>query len=158
MPLLEAGQPVEDAWVTVADDAPIPDAPAIIAVHRLAELAPGRNTPIGVRLPSTTPVGELKAIADTAALIAIEFPTFRDGRGFTLARTLRERHSYTGEIRAVGHILPDQYEFLTRCGFTTVETKDDNPKPWQTALKRFSLKYQSAPGDQEPALLKHRQG
>jgi len=53
------------------------------------------------------------------ALVEIEFPKFRDGRGFTLARTLRERYGYAGDLRAVGHFLPDQFRALIGCGFTS---------------------------------------
>jgi uncharacterized protein (DUF934 family) len=54
--------------------------------------------------------------------IVVEFPKFRDGRGFTLARTLRERFGYKGDIRATGHFLPDQFVALVACGFTSFET------------------------------------
>ena len=56
------------------------------------------------------------------ARVEVEFPKFRDGRGFTLARTLRERFGYTGDIRATGHFIPDQFAALVACGFTTFET------------------------------------
>ena len=158
MPLLEAGQPVADIWVSVPDGTPIPDGPAIIPLERLGEIPASRNSPIGLRLPPTTPVEALAPLAGRAAMFAIDFPIFRDGRGFTLARTLRERLGYTGEIRATGHVLPDQYEFLTRCGFSSVETRDEEIGPWREALTRFHLQYQPAPGDAHPALLKHRQG
>jgi uncharacterized protein (DUF934 family) len=147
MPLLKAGQPVDDVYAEIADDAPIPNTPALVPFSRLAEIPLGRNAPLGVRLPSTTPHDVLEQVARRATLIAIEFPIFRDGRGFTLARTLREYHGFTGEIRAVGHILPDQYAFLIRCGFSTVRTKGDDLGPWQAALTRFHKRYQPAVGD-----------
>jgi uncharacterized protein (DUF934 family) len=58
--------------------------------------------------------------------IEIEFPKFRDGRGFTLARTLRERFGYKGDIRATGHFLPDQFSFLQACGFTSFVTPPEH--------------------------------
>ena len=70
---------------------------------------------------------------------------FRDGRGFTLARTLRERHDYRGEIRAVGHILPDQYLFLLRCGVDTVALPTGTDlAPWHAARSQFSIAYQAS--------------
>lgn len=67
----------------------------------------------------------------------------RDGRGFTQARSLRERLAFRHEIRATGNILPDQYAFLLRCGITTVETQDgSDPAAWQKAAGRFSFAYQ----------------
>ena len=56
------------------------------------------------------------------AVIAVEFPKFRDGRGFTTARALREHHSYKGDLRATGHFLPEQFGFLIACGFTSFAT------------------------------------
>jgi uncharacterized protein (DUF934 family) len=55
-------------------------------------------------------------------LIEIVFPKFRDGRGFTLARTLRERFGYKGDIRATGHFIPDQFAALIACGFSSFLT------------------------------------
>lgn len=51
------------------------------------------------------------------AVVAIEFPQFTDGRGYSLARLLRERYGYKGEIRAVGEVLRDNLFYLSRCGF-----------------------------------------
>lgn len=50
-------------------------------------------------------------------LIAVNFPVFTDGRGYSTARLLRERHGYRGELRALGDVLRDQLYFLRRCGF-----------------------------------------
>lgn len=76
---------------------------------------------IGLRLTATdTP----DAIADDLKyfdIIAIEFEKFNDGRGFTLARLLRERYGYQGEIRAVGTFLRDQLYYMKRCGFDAFE-------------------------------------
>ncbi|ESQ80697.1 DUF934 domain-containing protein [Asticcacaulis benevestitus] len=60
-------------------------------------------------------------------LVVVEFPRFRDGRGFTIAQTLRKRYGFEGDIRAVGHILPDQFAALIGCGFSTVLTPTDHP-------------------------------
>lgn len=77
--------------------------------------------------------------------IAIHFPVFTDGRGFSCARLLRERYGYCGELRAIGDILPDQLHYLWRCGFDTFELPDD--VTLDTALDclgAFSASYQSA--------------
>lgn len=58
------------------------------------------------------------------ALIRIAFPAFSDGRGFTLARTLRAR-GYAGALRAAGHVIADQYAMARRSGFDEVEISDD---------------------------------
>jgi len=147
MPLLEHGRPVEDRFVAAAEDGPLPgDAPALIPLARLqreAEALAGRNAPLGVYVPSNTRPEDIGPFLDRLALVAIEFPKFRDGRGFTIARTLRERYGYTGELRAVGHILPDQYLFLVRCGFTSVAVPEGaDLTVWAAALGRFQVAYQ----------------
>ena len=113
MTLLDHGRPTDDRFVAIADDAPLPaDAPALIPFARLqrdADALAGRNAELGVQVPSTTHAEELAPFLGRVSLVVVEFPKFRDGRGFSIARTLRERYGFAGEIRAVGHILPDQY-------------------------------------------------
>lgn len=58
---------------------------------------------------------------EKADLICLEFPKFSDGRAYSTARLLRGRFAYEGEIRAVGHVLPDQIAFMVKCGFDTFE-------------------------------------
>ncbi|HUZ92220.1 MAG TPA: DUF934 domain-containing protein [Methylocella sp.] len=58
------------------------------------------------------------------ALIAVAFPKFTDGRGYSHARQLRGTYSFTGELRATGEILFDQLQFLTRCGFDSFDISD----------------------------------
>jgi uncharacterized protein (DUF934 family) len=67
-------------------------------------------------LPVDQPAEILAPYLAQLSLVAVNFPTFRDGRGFTQARSLRERLAFRHEIRATGNILPDQYAFLLRCG------------------------------------------
>jgi uncharacterized protein (DUF934 family) len=75
--------------------------------------------------------------------VAIEFPRFTDGRGYSLAKLLRERHGYEGELRAVGDILVDQVFFLARCGFNTFELRQDQAVvDAQVALRAFNMVYQ----------------
>lgn len=57
-------------------------------------------------------------------LIVVDFPSFADGRGFTLARQLRLQ-GFTGRLRAKGHVLADQYTMVRRSGFDEVEITDD---------------------------------
>jgi uncharacterized protein (DUF934 family) len=161
MPLLKDGAFVEDLWVAVAEEEPIPaDRPAIIPLARWkAERTAleGRNAPLGVRLKSNELVGEILADLDRFALVAIEFPKFRDGRGFSTGRLLRERHGYGGEIRAVGHVIPDQYQMLTRCGFDTVEAPEGtNLESWKHALTELTVAFQAGVGEDQPLSLLRR--
>jgi len=97
----------------------------------------------------------LEPTADEAALaaaaggnagpIAISFPNFTDGRGFSLARLLRERHGFKGEIRAVGYLIPDHAQFLLRSGFDTAEITDpESARVWKASLERITRNYQPA--------------
>lgn len=101
--------------------------------------------PLGVRL---APADDPLALADVVAklsLVAIEFPSFVDGRGYSLARLVRERLGYTGELRAVGDVLRDQLFFYARCGFDTYALRDDQDVDvCLEAFADFTESYQGA--------------
>jgi uncharacterized protein (DUF934 family) len=146
MPLLESGRIVSDPWQKLADDAALPSGPCIVSLSRLQQDEAVRTAPhlrLGVALPVDQPAEVLAPYLDRLSLVAVNFPTFRDGRGFTQARSLRERLAFRHEIRATGNILPDQYAFLLRCGVTTVEMQDGaDPEAWQEAAVHFGFGYQ----------------
>ena len=80
---------------------------------------------------------------ESLKIIQINFLTFKDGRPFSLAKNLRRKNSFKNEIRASGHLLPDQYGFLLRCGFDSVEIKKDSKSLWLKVLELESdEKYQ----------------
>jgi uncharacterized protein (DUF934 family) len=80
-------------------------------------------------------------------LVAVNFSSTGDGRGFTQARLLRQRHGYQGELRAVGKIRADQMFFLARCGFDAFDLLDDEDVATAVAqLDRFSVAYQTGSG------------
>ncbi|MXU64566.1 DUF934 domain-containing protein [Oceanomicrobium pacificus] len=85
------------------------------------------EAPFGVIVDNATPAAELVDVFDRADTIHIPFPSFADGRGFSLARQLRAL-GYQGRLRAVGHVIPDQYPMARRCGFDEVEISDDLAK------------------------------
>ncbi|MEO1639275.1 MAG: DUF934 domain-containing protein [Pseudomonadota bacterium] len=76
----------------------------------------------GVDLPSDTTPDALAGLAN-APMVRIDFPSFADGRGFTLAAMLR-RAGFKGRLRAKGHVLADQYAMARRAGFDEVEIDD----------------------------------
>ena len=76
-----------------------------------------------VDLPSDSDAASLHQYSNLAAMIRIDFPSFADGRGFTLARHLRQA-GFTGRLRAKGHIIADQYAMARRAGFDEVEISD----------------------------------
>ncbi len=153
--LLKDGQTIANIWTAEGGDGePLPDGPVIVSLDRWIkdrESLVARNSPVGVRLKSAERAEAIAADLDRLALVALEFPKFRDGRAFSTARELRERYGFTGEIRAVGHIIPDQYQFLMRTGFTTVEIPDSaNPAHWRHALEEISVAYQGGLSDDTP--------
>lgn len=87
---------------------------------------------------------------DRLALIEIDFPRFRDGRGYSSARILREA-GYTGELRASGDVLVDQMLFMRRCGFDAFAPDAPvDPEALDAALKRYDHVYQTAADDAVP--------
>ncbi|MBV8464415.1 MAG: DUF934 domain-containing protein [Burkholderiales bacterium] len=68
---------------------------------------------------------QLGADAAKVAIIAVDFPAFTDGRGFSIGRLLRERYGFKGELRAVGDIIKDTMFYLRRCGFDAFEVRAD---------------------------------
>ncbi|MEL6583807.1 MAG: DUF934 domain-containing protein [Pseudomonadota bacterium] len=78
----------------------------------------------GIDLENTADAAEIFAAIQGAEAIRIPFPAFADGRGFSIARRLRQL-GYKGRLRAVGHVLADQYPHARRCGFDEVELSDE---------------------------------
>lgn len=85
------------------------------------------------------------------AAIAIEFPKPTDGRGYSIARLLRDRVDYRGELRAVGAVAYDQLNFMHRCGFDAFDLRDgEDPVLCLQAFSEMSLTYQGATDDPRP--------
>ncbi len=153
-------QVVEDRFVRVEDDAPVPDnVPAMIPAARFladhAELV-SRPAPTGVLWPNNRDVAELAPHLDRLALIALVFPAFKDGRAYSQARMLRERYGFRGELRATGDVLRDQFLFLLRAGFDAFEVKKDaDAAAFAASIARYSVFYQPA-GDARPSALQRR--
>ncbi len=100
----------------------------------------GQERPVGVLLAPETAPEAVAPFLDRIDLVVVPFPKFRDGRGFTIARSLRERHGFMGDVRAVGHVLPDQLRLLTQCGFTSIVTPDEHPPvQWQQAAGAIEM-------------------
>src|SRR3954453_15452735 len=161
MPLIEDGRPAQDSWTSVPDGEPVPGAiKALTSFERWQaerDSFAGRNIKLGVRLKGGTLAPAIAADLDRFALVAVEFPKFRDGQGFSTARELRERYGYEGEIRAFGHVLPDQYLFLKRTGFTSVEAPEGtNLDSWANALSEVSVVYQPGLAKDDPNPLINR--
>jgi uncharacterized protein (DUF934 family) len=157
MPLIKNGRLAEDRYVRVLDDAPIPDGvPAIVPAARFladADEMLRRDAPTGVEWPNNRKVAELEPYLDRLAVIVLTFPNFKDGRGYSQARLLRERHGFVGELRATGQILRDQFLFLVRAGFDALEVvKQSDADAFASTLARYTVFYQDAGDDRVPAM------
>jgi len=110
-----------------------------------------------VRLEAGDDARLLAPHLDRVALVEIAFPRFRDGRGYSAGRILREA-GYTGELRAQGDVLVDQLAFMRRCGFDSfAPEKPLDPDDVATAFARWPEVYQSAADDRTP-IWKKRHG
>lgn len=100
---------------------------------------------IGVWLDSHEEPEMLAGVANELPVIAVNFPKFSDGRGYSIARILRERLHYRHELRAVGDVLLDQLQFMKRCGFDTyVLRADKDINKAARCLNFFTQGYQAA--------------
>jgi len=149
MALIKEGQLVEDVFAAVGDDDAMPSSGAVLVslnrwnAERDALL--NRPDPVGVRLMSDESPELIAADLDRLALVALEFPVFRDGRAYSYARMLRERFGFDGEVRAVGEVLMEQLHFMLRTGFDAFELQSEDPmRQYETAMQDFSVWYQPA--------------
>jgi uncharacterized protein (DUF934 family) len=156
MQLIKNGAFVEDKFMTVADDEPLPEGAAIVSLERWQaerDSLRTRNTPIGVRLKSGQEPSAIVEDLDQIALVALEFPAYRNGRAYSYARLLRERHGFKGELRAVGNVLRDQFQFMIRCGFDALEVADNiTPEIFAECAGFFTAFYQPAADGKETVL------
>ena len=130
-PLIKDGALQPDRWTLLRDACSLADLPGRGAVIVplalwLAERGVLRaRGEVGVLLAPGDDPAELGGDIGTLPLIAIDFPQFTDGRGYSTARLLRERHRYAGELRAVGDVLRDQLYLLAECGFDAFAVRED---------------------------------
>lgn len=120
MPLIKDGAFVQDSFVTVADDAALPEGAMIVSLARFQkerDALLARNVPLGIQLKAPDNPELLGEDIHRFSVVVLEFPVFRDGRAFSWARMLRERLKFTGEIRGTGHFLYDQINYMKRVGF-----------------------------------------
>jgi uncharacterized protein (DUF934 family) len=160
MPLIKNGDLVPDRFRKLADDEALPEGePVLVSLTRWTkehDQLVTRNAPVGVKLKSSEAPSAIARDLDHIALIVIEFPGFRDGRGFSYAHRLRRQYGFTGELRAVGHLIPDQAQFLVRVGFDAIEVKETaRLSDWQRGLSEYTVWYQPA-ADARTTVLAHR--
>ena len=157
MPLVKQGRLTTDLFVHVADGAELPgDGAVLVSAERFLagpEALLRRPGKVGVIWPNNRNLDDLVSHLDRLASVALVFPTFRDGRAYSQARLLRERHGFRGELRAIGDVLRDQFQFLLRSGFDAFEVKKPaDAAVFAEAAARFSVFYQPSADGRLPAL------
>jgi uncharacterized protein (DUF934 family) len=160
MPLVKQGRITTDPFVHAVDGAELPDDGAILvpAARFLEdpEAVLKRAGKVGVIWPNNRDLDDLVPYLDRFAAVALVFPSFRDGRAYSQARLLRERHGYGGELRATGQVLRDQFVFMSRAGFDAFEVKKDaDADAFAATVQRYSVFYQPT-GDGRVAAFNRR--
>ncbi len=136
---------VEDSWQVWRDTETLPATGGYIVplslwqAHKDELLALGNTA---VFLASDQSPKLLGADVKSFTLIAVDFPKFADGRGFSYGRELREQHGFTGELRAIGDFMRDQLYFLKRCGFNSFALQSDELDEALASFNDFSDAYQ----------------
>ncbi|MGH7022293.1 MAG: DUF934 domain-containing protein [Caulobacteraceae bacterium] len=152
-----AGRAAEagSSFALLVDDEAAPAGDVIVSLarfHAEGEALLGEGRKVGVLVAAGEAVESLAYDLPAIAVVALEFPKFKDGRAYSAARLLRERFGYAGEVRAVGDVLLEQAAFMIRCGFDAFEPADGTtPEQWSAAARRYRHVYQRAADGREPA-------
>ena len=141
--------------------AALPAGPAVVPLalwlERRDELS-ARRPAVGVWLEPNDDPAAIAADVDRLALVAVRFPKFTDGRGYSIAVLLRTRYGYTGELRAFGDVGRDQLFYMKRCGFDSFALPAHrDPEAALAGLEDFRHRYQGSVDDPLP-LFRRRHG
>ena len=164
--IIRDGAVVADDWKIIAtdNDGPLPAGKIIVPlklwleqrytlIHRISEL----NQAIGVWLDSQEDPAVLADSIGRFAVIAVNFPKFADGRGYSIAALLRSHYGFNGELRAFGDVLRDQLFYMQRVGFNAFAVRADKDiHDAVKALKDFSEVYQGSVDQPLPLFKRHR--
>ena len=154
--LIKDGKLIENNWVQITpemDGVPA-EGDIIVALpywqeNKQALLA--RSGQVAVWLEPGEETADLADDLDKLPMIAVNFPVFSDGRGYSYARELRTRYNYQGEVRAIGDVLQDQLFYMWRCGFDAFDIRADrDAEEALNGLKVFTVTYQADTHDPRP--------
>jgi len=139
--LIKRGEVIDDAYAVLREAsslAEVPEATPVIvplALWTAARAVLIARGDAGVWLAPADDPGVIAADVKLIPVIAVDFPKFTDGRGYSIARLLRDRYDYRGELRAIGDVLHDQLYYLREVGFDAFALRDD--KDAEDALRGF---------------------
>tara|TARA_B110000014_G_scaffold262381_1_gene256222 strand:+ start:2431 stop:2904 length:474 start_codon:yes stop_codon:yes gene_type:complete len=147
--LVRNGEVTEDSWTYDVANANTPEAGSILNIEDFTKHHAGELH--GVRLEGSVEIEDIIDQVKHAALIAISFSGFADGRGLSLAVLLRSRYDYLGELRAVGDVLPDWTPYMLRSGFDSFELPDLRAAETAIAcMQRMTDHYQGSVSQPSP--------
>ena len=151
---------VADDWTVLrldegqtADAVAVPEGKVIVplAVWQAQRASLAARAEVGVWIGSDERPELLKGELEKFAVVAVDFPKFTDGRGYSIAYNLRMRLGYQGELRAIGDVLRDQLFQMQRCGFDAYATRTDrNINDALKGLTDFSEVYQASVDEKAP--------
>lgn len=162
--ILRGGELVEDNWTVIEDGSTdvesSPGGKVIVTLARWRserEALLIRHPAVGVLVPNTADIEAIYPQIVDRSLLALQFPTFTDGRALSQAVVLRKRLGYRGELRAVGDVIRDLVFWLGRCGFDSiVPRKDQKLEECRAALREFTVAYQAAADEHTPVWIRRR--
>jgi uncharacterized protein (DUF934 family) len=127
MPVFKGDGFVQDDWRNLGQaEVPPPGGKVILPLSQWQARGGDMQSdmPLGLLIEPGQDVGTIAPDLARFALVAVAFPKFTDGRGYSLARQLRGHFGFAGELRATGEVLFDQLQLLARCGFDSFDIKD----------------------------------
>lgn len=169
MALIRHRKPALDNWqlletLEIGEDGSLPPlpsgdliVPAAAWRRARAQLLERGGGSIGVWLSGDDEPAEIAGDLAHFGSVAVKFPSFTDGRGYSIGRVLRERYGWKGELRAIGDVQRDQLYYLSRCGFDTFALREGEDVDLAlTAFSDFTEPYQSSV-DQPLPLFRRRE-
>lgn len=160
--LIRDSEVINDNWVRVDADTGATDLPQgdlllpLILWNKVGSQLAGEGRKIGLWLASDELPEDIEGNIQSIPVIAVDFPAFTDGRGFSIGRLLRERYGFTNELRAIGAPIRDQLSYLKRCGFNAFQLADHyDAEAAIASLQDFSEFYQTAFDQTEPKFRRH---
>jgi phosphoadenosine phosphosulfate reductase len=128
MALWKNGSFVEDSWRVIEDEEPLPEADKVIVSLKRwrgeRETLAERNAPFGLLIPPGSGWSDIVPDLPRFPVIAVTIPKFADGRASSIARLLRDRDGYEGEIRVIGDYILDQMPYMRRVGIDAFQVDD----------------------------------
>ena len=162
--ILRRRELIEDDWTLLEDggaaDASAAGGKVIVTLARWRsqrEALLAAHAAVGVLVPNTADIEAVYPEIDGRPLIALQFPTFSDGRALSQAVVLRRRVGFTGELRAVGDVIRDLVFWLGRCGFDSIVPRQDQSlEACREAFEELSVAYQAVADGHTPVWVRRR--